>query len=557
MKKELLLIGMLIAYPSMHADGWRETIKTKASHGITKIKEWGAVIPQLPQMTRDKFHKMAKDFWGHTPHLNKVAKVRTGLALSKGEKRALVHRKRVSQKAIEKQFGSSDYVPKIAFLASGGGYRAMLCTVGFLAGAQRAGLLDMITWMAGVSGGTWGIGAVLTKALRSKEPINISTFAQQFAQDIAGKTLMPSSAEIKTISNILLVQAVGHQLFTSINLYGALVANRIFSFLSPIERQRQRISDQKELIESGKWPIPIYTTAEYNPHIPIRDSNWVEFNPWEYGGTWLDSYAPIWGTSRRYNDGVSVNYHIERSFGFVLGMCGSAFAAQVDEIYEKIKGSLYGFVQNILERVIVSKYAKSRVAWGQLYNFSKGVSVSPIAKEDYLNLLDAGLAINLPYPPVSGQRPERTPDILIMMDASATIPDSLHLIERYAQRNKLKLPPISYKGIASKSISVFQDDKDPSVPVVIYIPRINDASLHDKAKFPALAEYEKWIKGFDVDACTKSGSCNTFNFNYSTDAALKLIKLMEFQTIANRSVIFDAIQKVIDTKGKSWWQIWK
>lgn len=557
MKKGVVFLVLILMAPSIFADGWKEIVKTKASQGISKVKEWGAVIPQLPQMTRDTFHKMAKEFWGHPAHSNKVAKVRTGLDLSKGEKKALAHRKTISERAILKQFGTKSYVPKIALLASGGGYRAMFSTIGFLAGAQRAGLLDMITWMGGVSGGTWGMGAVLTKQLSLKEPIKISTFADQFAKDIAGKTLTPSSNEIKTISNILLVQAVGHQLFTSINLYGALVANRIFGFLPPVERQRQRISDQKELIESGKWPIPIYTTIEYNPHAAVHDYHWVEFNPWEYGGTWLDSYAPIWGTSRRYSDGVSVNYHIERSFGFILGICGSAYAAQVDEIYAKIQGSLYQFVQNILEKVIVSKYGKSRVAWGQLYNYSKGMDVSPIKEKEYLNLIDAGLAINLPYPPLSGMRPERKPDILIMLDASATIPDSLHRIERYAKKHNLKLPPINYDGITTRSISVFKDEKDPSVPVVIYLPRINDRSLHDKTKYPALAEYEKWIKDFDFDVCTKSGSCNTFNFNYSVDDAMKLMKTIEFQTIANRSIIFDAIKKVIDTKGKSWWQIWK
>lgn len=43
----------------------------------------------------------------------------------------------------------------VAVLGSGGGPRAMSALYGSLAGLQELGVLDTVTYLAGVSGSTW------------------------------------------------------------------------------------------------------------------------------------------------------------------------------------------------------------------------------------------------------------------------------------------------------------------------------------------------------------------------------------------------------------------
>ncbi|KAL0194273.1 hypothetical protein M9458_012569, partial [Cirrhinus mrigala] len=48
-----------------------------------------------------------------------------------------------------------DEVPNIALLGSGGGQRAMVGLLGSLVELDKAGLLDCILYLSGVSGSTW------------------------------------------------------------------------------------------------------------------------------------------------------------------------------------------------------------------------------------------------------------------------------------------------------------------------------------------------------------------------------------------------------------------
>ena len=45
--------------------------------------------------------------------------------------------------------------PGVAVVHSGGGFRGMMATCGVFKGLHKAGLLDLITYMSGLSGSTW------------------------------------------------------------------------------------------------------------------------------------------------------------------------------------------------------------------------------------------------------------------------------------------------------------------------------------------------------------------------------------------------------------------
>ncbi|MBY0110379.1 MAG: hypothetical protein K2X90_04685 [Candidatus Babeliaceae bacterium] len=99
-----------------------------------------------------------------TPYAHKDARVRMGNALGSEEIQFLQNRSPITEKAIGNLLDiqtKKQNFPRIAVCFSGGGYRAMISTAGFIAGAEKIGLLDAISYQAGLSGSTWAIAAWL------------------------------------------------------------------------------------------------------------------------------------------------------------------------------------------------------------------------------------------------------------------------------------------------------------------------------------------------------------------------------------------------------------
>lgn len=102
---------------------------------------------------------------GMPPHLyhDKVAHVRVGSELCSEEMQFNEVRQRVVRAALAKLTGidleplPADHTPRIQICASGGGYRAMIATLGALIGLEECGVLDTVTSIAGLSGSTWAM----------------------------------------------------------------------------------------------------------------------------------------------------------------------------------------------------------------------------------------------------------------------------------------------------------------------------------------------------------------------------------------------------------------
>jgi len=142
------------------------------------------------------------------------------------------------------------------------------------------------------------------------------------------------------------------------------------------------------------------------------------------------------------------------------------------------------------------------------------------------------MAFNLPFPPLL--RPERQLDIILVMDASASVKDAPALAKaaEYARIHGLKFPPINLHNIDKKIVSVFKDETDSTIPVVIYFPRIAN---------PA---YEN---GFDPDP-DKTAFCGTTNFAYKPEQFELLRGLMDTAVVGNKEIIVDEIKQRIALK---------
>jgi phospholipase A2 len=488
------------------------------------------------------------------PYRNQDAQVRVGNELPWQEKVALVNRQKVVQQTLEQVSGSlleGKHIPKIALVTSGGGYRAMMMTLGCMVGAQKAGILDACTWVSTLSGSCWAVGPWISSGKSLEE------FRAQLFGSLAGHGLEDfSNKELKLLINYLMVPCVFKQPITPTDLFGGLLATRLLSWAGDA-RHQVYLSQQAALVESGRVAIPIYTAVRADIGVADGsvDQEWYEYTPWEVGSAWLGMYVPTWAFGRSFYNGVSVDRAVEKPLGYHMGTMGSAFGADLATIYDQLVAGLKTKtkkieLQDFIGNQIINKLASDRIAWAQLHNFTRGMQDSPVNHVHSLRLVDAGLAGNLPYPPVSGERAERMPDMLLFFDFSQDIAGGVSLrdAEKYARENGLKFPVIDYAQIDKRAISVFRDDTDLEVPVVVYMPRTRDERVMGYLKKPAYADYKKLLENFDVQACINDGTCDMFNFNYSRNKMDQLSGFAEFTIQVLAPAIIHEIMGIIERK---------
>lgn len=479
------------------------------------------------------------------PYHDTQAVVRVGNELCSDEKVFLKKRAPVVQAALEKMLGESlkgKYIPKISIVGSGGGYRAMFCTTGSLDGAQQINLLDATTYLSALSGSTWAVSTWFATGLPIKQ------FRRLLIEKASRGLHEISFQEMELIGESLKAKIAFEQPLSLIDLYGHLLGTVLLSDFGDA-RHRVYLSHQADRVADGKWPYPIYTAVRAEEGAA---SEWYEFTPHEIGGSWLKRYTPTWAFGRQFVEGYSVDFAPEQSLGFLMGIWGSAFGANVAQIYEAIYAKInFSLTHEIIEKVLLSAVGDDRITYGEVYNFVAGMR-KPITQQEILEMVDAGAApgFNLPYPPISGERPERKADIIIFLDSSASVKDGevLKEVEAYARTHNLKFPQIRYRGIDSKAISIFKDLHDPEVPVVIYMPRINDPLLWAALNKPEYAHYAPYIRNFDIEYCVNHDCCNTMNFEYDYEEAMRLTKLTEFNMIMSKDAIAEAIRWVINNK---------
>jgi phospholipase A2 len=310
------------------------------------------------------------------------------------------------------------------------------------------------------------------------------------------------------------------------------------------------MSDQMKTIQDGTVPFPIYSAVD--GRINIRGTiPWYEFTPLEIGSAHYGLYVPSWAYGRRFKDGISTDFAPEQSLGFHFGVFGSAYGGHFKSAWNRVlKDLVSSQAKAIIEKNIMqSRVANMRFAWARVHNFMIGMDTNDsLQYNKLLKVVDAGIECNLPYIPLSGEREGRKQDILIVFDFSQKIPTALREVEDYARMKNLKFPTIDYTDIHKKTISIFMDQTDPEVPVVIYMPRISDYELWKEKKRES--RYKKYhdIECFNFDYCIQFGPCYTTNFNYSLFESKQVMDQMEFNVVANQDKIVEAIKWVIDLR---------
>ena len=467
---------------------------------------------------------------------------------------------------VRAKLGGEGPVPKIGVVCSGGGYRAMIATLGWLSGMEEEGVLDWVTWISVLSGSTWAVAPWLVSGNPSIRSYRNDFFDRIAGKDLAGEwrikeqgvkkggTHIVGSAPTpagRRVINALTLPLMLYRPVDSVTVYGALLADKIFE---PFGQTRQRVylSSLAEKLAGGVYPLMIGTAIDGKSTEKRHHLDWFSFTPWS--AYFKDYRVPMWAFGRNFNKGESTDTGPELSLGHMMAIAGSAYAASFEVLYEQIADMLPGVLKGIVSAAIditpdsvVRGVAGRRVVAANVKNFTYGMGGSAIGKDRDMRLVDAGLAFNLPYPPMA--HPERSPDIIVLLDASDAPRNStreLRSVIKYAEIHELPFSTSDRKF--ARSDRAVREYKEAGKPIVIYVPLGDSVLAADKAKEEPFSYYRKHVydeKGqpFNVIQCIEESVCETFNFMYQRDDLERLSSIAELQM---RALVVPMLRSVVN-----------
>lgn len=468
------------------------------------LPEWSKLIPGYIRKLQKELSmapgSLADEIWqeAHDPELNPEirypATVRVSDELCDEEKEFLARRKKITAMALAKYLGLDERdvheedVPTIAMCGSGGGLRALVAGTGCMLATEEDGLLDCITYTSGVSGSCWlqalyhssiaqGSLHHVLDHLKARLGVHIAYPPVAFA-DLA------TAPTNKYLLSGLVEKLRGdpHANFGLVDVYGLLLAARL---LVPkgelgVDARDFKLSNQRQNIKYGQHPLPIYTAVRHEiPNVEIgagggtgapteKDKEeaakeawfqWFELTPYEFFCEEFTAGIPTWAVGRKFKNGRDQppedGFHLpEARMPLLMGIWGSAFCATLSHYYREVRPlvqSLTGF--GTLDQMIsghnedLSKVHPIDPA--MIPNFTYGMddklprtTPTSVHKNEYLQLMDAGMSNNLPVYPLL--RPGRDVDIIIAFDASADVRTDnwLSVADGYARQRGIKGWPV-------------------------------------------------------------------------------------------------------------------
>lgn len=418
--------------------------------------------------------------------------VRQGTDINRDEKEIVSKRMTRAKETLCKLLNRTlqdDTVPLIGIAASGGGYRAMISTLGFLMALEKYELLNAISYMATVSGSGWAMGPWIAHAN------SLSEF-KDFLRNQISVDLRLHNFDWGSIAKKLFYKASSKQPVNECDVWGCLLSQIL---LKGIKKNDQDVtfSSLAPIVKTGNYPFPILTAL-------LDDSSpyeWFEFSPFEIGSATSAAWVPTQGFGKQFAQGISTDSGQEQMLGYIMGLSGSAFAIPFTDILHSFMEALpkkCGNFENIFSgyfQGFIGNTNEIQLPPPTVFNFMKDLPGSPHATKDYLSFFDAGINVNIGVPPLL----RRNVNVYLICDASQTATDdknhTLTKVEAYARNNNFKFPKIDYTSIGTNKVSLFYDEQDPHVPIVLYFPnQVSVSTLkfsYDAQEFNQLYRYMK------------------------------------------------------------------
>lgn len=171
--------------------------------------------------------------------------------------------------------------------------------------------------------------------------------------------------------------------------------------------------------------------------------------------------------------------------------------------------------------------------WGTIHNFlyryatADTIPYKTLCDRQFLHLVDAGFAINSPYPLVLP--PARDADLIISFDFSSGDPfETLRATAAYCQHNSIHFPPVDEAKLQEwaqdpHSCYILQGDKGP---VVMHIPLFNLDNC-----------------GTEMQDCINTYGTIKLSDTYSLELITKLLELSKQNVRLNKDNILKEMRK--------------
>ncbi|MFH1643881.1 MAG: hypothetical protein ABIA74_01775 [bacterium] len=358
-------------------------------------------------------------------------------------------------------------LPKIALVGSGGGMRAHIAFLGTMLGLQEIGLLDGIRYASVLSGSTWMLGTFLTKVIMDETP-DLNKFAQ-YVQARANEGLLDGD-DVKVSDDMLSkisAKILNREKIQPSDIWGMVVMHRLMSDLHGAELDITFKEIRNLLNLTTFFPFPIFNAAITNEG--VGNYKWLEVNPYTTGSPHLGAFVQTNFFESKFRNGELKNGYPESSLAEWLGLFGSAYCVTSQDAAGHTSISALDLVNSILKKLDKLPFvdpSQHRFLEAKMNNFTYRLNTT-LGKAETLELVDAGMAFNLPFPPLFNLN--RNIDVFIVCDASADNGQLNHVIN-YAIENNIPFPTKSTKyeiDIDSETLT-FEVLKENGTPTVIY-----------------------------------------------------------------------------------------
>lgn len=409
-------------------------------------------------------------------------------------------------------------LPRIAFCLSGGGYRAMISSLGFLLGAKNIGLFDTATYMAGLSGSTWLLGSLVAYA-SFVDKLSLQDFRQDLQQRVAIDFWKLSEADLRSITQQILkkkkeikelknweevIIAVGEiildmldpgNMIQSADLWGGILAKRLLGDISG--SQELTFGTLRNFLQNyAVFPFPIFTATINDYTDPHAHSlyEWLEVTPFNTGSTFLNSFIKTEDFGSKFNVGQMTDRLPEETLGYFFGMFGSAYSFSIGDVLWYFTEGNHTLLEWITSFVVKHHLYKHHLLPSQVNNFAYGVSGNPLSTHLKITCADGGMSCNLPVAALL--RFERAVDVIVVCDASYgdgfKRPEEIWRAADYAHDHEILFPSCKPTVKIADNILVFERE---GAPTIIYfanpVPHPTAQMTYTKKEFDTLCDTMK------------------------------------------------------------------
>jgi len=485
------------------------------------------------------------------------------------DKRNVKVRKALNELLGEELYHEGDTVPTIALVFTGGGYRAMIETIGFIEGAadtQGGNIFDCCSYMMGLSGSTWAINPLVASGLSPEK------FAEEQKYKVGEGGVITLH---KLISNLIVespdylekryIQSRFGQFCGPIGLYGHALSHALLSgyYINGRGRHTLTLSDLRTNLQDAQYPLPINVVVD--PGNEDTERLWYEFSPFYFGtaqeqGSWINT--KLLGSI--FSKGSTLHPLPEYPLAYCMGIWGSAFALSPEDIAKESVvggfisracskiGSGFGEVYKRLFSGHDRAHALGRATAGTLpnYNYQREGALERVSALPVLRVIDGGITKegrgrhNFASIPALW----RNVDILIMCDSQlpSTEAEAIeHLIaaDEEAKRQRLPFPNLTRSTLhkttlgntASQVASLFIEK---GAPTVVYIQAKNNSAYNEQLAL----NKGPFARGFNMKS---SRFLATGNFSYTPDQYEVLKGLTKSIFIQSKDTIKQAIAHAV------------